>query len=631
MTNYQEILRHYWGYEDFRGIQKDIIESIGAGHDTLGLMPTGGGKSITFQVPAMAMQGVCIVVTPLIALMKDQVNGLRRRGIKATSVNSGMTHSEIVTALENCILGDYKFLYISPERIGTSLFQTKIQHMKVSFITVDEAHCISQWGYDFRPSYTKIAEIRSLVPDIPILALTASATPEVVEDIAQQLHFREGSKICRMSFERRNLTYVVRKTNDKMKEMLHILHSLKGSAIVYTRNRQQTQDLAEFFINEGFTATNYHAGLPQVKKDQRQLAWQRDQYRIMVATNAFGMGIDKPNVRLVMHYEIPDSPEAYFQEAGRAGRDGKQAYAVLLFDNKDCKQLLRRVGETYPEPQYIRKVYEDMCSYLQMAIGDGRNVVREFDLQKFCYNFHHFPVQAYSALQLLSKTGIIQYTEDEEVTSRLMFSLNRDELYQLHERPEKQEHLIRALLRKYSGLFTEFVYIDEYMLANETGLEYNDVYLALKEMAHANIIQYIPRKRTNYITFLSRRVDKDEIVLPPEVYKDRRKQYEKRILAMIQYVTDQDICHSQFLLSYFGEKDTQKCGRCDICQDKKPSNDEHEAIRASFLRQLQLGPLSPSDVDYTGFDRDIFIEVVQEMINNEEIQLNNNQEFILPA
>lgn len=631
MTNYQEILRHYWGYEDFRGIQKDIIESIGAGHDTLGLMPTGGGKSITFQVPAMAMQGVCIVVTPLIALMKDQVNGLRRRGIKATSVNSGMTHSEIVTALENCILGDYKFLYISPERIGTSLFQTKIQHMKVSFITVDEAHCISQWGYDFRPSYTKIAEIRSLVPDIPILALTASATTEVVEDIAQQLHFREGSKICRMSFERRNLTYVVRKTNDKMKEMLHILHSLKGSAIVYTRNRQQTQDLAEFFINEGFTATNYHAGLPQVKKDQRQLAWQRDQYRIMVATNAFGMGIDKPNVRLVMHYEIPDSPEAYFQEAGRAGRDGKQAYAVLLFDNKDCKQLLRRVGETYPEPQYIRKVYEDICSYLQMAIGDGRNVVREFDLQKFCYSFHHFPVQAYSALQLLSKTGIIQYTEDEEVTSRLMFSLNRDELYQLNERPEKQEHLIRALLRKYSGLFTEFVYIDEYMLANETGLEYNDVYLALKEMAHANIIQYIPRKRTNYITFLSRRVDKDEIVLPPEVYKDRRKQYEKRILAMIQYVTDQDICHSQFLLSYFGEKDTQKCGRCDICQDKKPSNDEHEAIRASFLRQLQLGPLSPSDVDYTGFDRDIFIEVVQEMINNEEIQLNNNQEFILPA
>ena len=631
MTNYQEILRHYWGYEDFRGIQKDIIESIGAGHDTLGLMPTGGGKSITFQVPAMAMQGVCIVVTPLIALMKDQVNGLRRRGIKATSVNSGMTHSEIVTALENCILGDYKFLYISPERIGTSLFQTKIQHMKVSFITVDEAHCISQWGYDFRPSYTKIAEIRSLVPDIPILALTASATPEVVKDIAQQLHFREGSKICRMSFERKNLTYVVRKTNDKMKEMLHILHSLKGSAIVYTRNRQQTQELAEFFINEGFTATNYHAGLPQVKKDQRQLAWQRDQYRIMVATNAFGMGIDKPNVRLVMHYEIPDSPEAYFQEAGRAGRDGKQAYAVLLFDNKDCKQLLRRVGETYPEPQYIRKVYEDMCSYLQMAIGDGRNVVREFDLQKFCYSFHHFPVQAYSALQLLSKTGIIQYTEDEEVTSRLMFSLNRDELYQLNERPEKQEHLIRALLRKYSGLFTEFVYIDEYMLANETGLEYNDVYLALKEMAHANIIQYIPRKRTNYITFLSRRVDKDEIVLPPEVYKDRRKQYEKRILAMIQYVTDQDICHSQFLLSYFGEKDTQKCGRCDICQDKKPSNDEHEAIRASFLRQLQLGPLSPSDVDYTGFDRDIFIEVVQEMINNEEIQLNNNQEFILPA
>ncbi|MBO4611672.1 MAG: RecQ family ATP-dependent DNA helicase [Bacteroidaceae bacterium] len=628
---YKDILKRYWGYEDFRGIQQDIIESIGSGHDTLGLMPTGGGKSITFQVPAMAKWGVCIVITPLIALMKDQVNSLRRRGIKATAINSGMTHGEIVTALENCILGDYKFLYVSPERIGSELFQAKLRHMKVSFITVDEAHCISQWGYDFRPSYMKIADIREIVPNAPILALTASATPEVVEDIQRQLKFGKSSSVFRMSFARENLTYIVRKTDNKLKEMVHILRSVQGSAIVYTRNRQQTQELAEYLIKEGLTATNYHAGLPQVKKDERQMAWQRDKYQIMVATNAFGMGIDKPNVRLVVHFEIPDSPEAYFQEAGRAGRDSLQAYAVLLYDSKDCKQLLKRVGETYPEPDYIRRVYEDMCCFLQMAIGDGTNVVREFNLQEFCYKFHHFPVQAHSALQLLDKTGIIQYTEDEEVTSRIMFTLDRDGLYQLHQRPEKQELIIHALLRKYSGLFVEFVYIDEYAIAQETGVEYNDVYLCLKQMAHDGIVSYIPRKRTNYITFLSRRIDKDEIVLPAYVYADRRKQYENRILSMIQYVTDRDLCHSRFLLSYFGEKNTKNCGRCDICLDKKdPTEDEHEAIRAHFLRQLQLGPLGPRDVDYTGFDRDMFISVVQEMCRREEILLDENQNFILP-
>ena len=631
-TRYKDILKRYWGYEDFRGIQQDIIESIGSGKDTLGLMPTGGGKSITFQVPAMAQPGICIVITPLIALMKDQVSSLRKRGIKATAVNSGMTHNEIVTALENCILGNYKFLYISPERIGTELFQTKLRHMRVNFITVDEAHCISQWGYDFRPSYMKITDIRLIVPNAPVLALTASATPEVVDDIQLQLNFREGSRVCRMSFQRKNLTYIVRHSDDKLQEMVHILRSLQGSAIVYTRNRQQTQELAEYLINEGITATNYHAGLPQVKKDERQLAWQNNQYRVMVATNAFGMGIDKSDVRVVLHYEIPDSPEAYFQEAGRAGRDGKEAYAILLYDSHDCKQLIRRIGETYPEPEYIRRVYEEMCCFLQMAIGDGTNVIREFNLQEFCYKFHHFPVQAHSALRILDKTGIIRYTEDEEVTSRIMFSLNREELYQLRQRPEKQEQIIHSLLRKYSGLFVEFVYIDEYAIAQETGIEYHDIYLCLKQMAHDGIVNYIPRKRTNYITFLTRRIDKDEIILPPEVYCDRRKEYEKRILAMIQYVTDRDRCHSQFLLSYFGEKNTKKCGHCDICRDnKRPTEDEHEAIRASFLRQLQLGPLSPRDVDYTGFERNTFISVVQEMCRREEILLNENQHFILPS
>ncbi|MDE6634865.1 MAG: RecQ family ATP-dependent DNA helicase [Bacteroidaceae bacterium] len=628
-TRYRDILKQYWGYEDFRGIQKDIIESIGQGTDTLGLMPTGGGKSLTFQVPALAKGGICIIITPLIALMKDQVANLRGRGIKAAAVYSGMSHGAIVTALENCILGGYKFLYISPERIGTELFQAKLRHMQVSFITVDEAHCISQWGYDFRPSYLQIAEIRKVVPDAPILALTASATPEVVEDIQKQLQFRNG-KVFRMSFERRNLIYMVQKSEDKFSSMLHVLRSIPGSAIVYTRNRQQTQELAEFLINEGFSATNYHAGLPQVRKDERQEGWKKGTYRIMVATNAFGMGIDKPDVRVVLHFEIPDSPEAYFQEAGRAGRDGMRAYAVLFYDVKDCKKLLGRVRESYPEPEYMRQVYEDVCCYLQLAMGDGTGVTREFNLQEFCYQFKHFPVLAHNALLLIAKTGIIRYTEDEEITSRVMFTLGRDELYRLHERTEPEERIIHALLRRYSGIFSEFVYIDEYLIAKETGIDYNTVYVTLKDLAHAQILRYIPRKRTNYITFLCRRIEKEEIFFSPEVYADRRQQYERRILSMIQYVTDKDRCHSRFLLTYFGETETRNCGYCDICRDENPERDEREAIRDAFLRQVRKGPLSPRDVDFTGFRRDHFIAVVRSMCRQEEVILDAHQRFILP-
>ncbi|MBQ9558753.1 MAG: RecQ family ATP-dependent DNA helicase [Bacteroidaceae bacterium] len=627
--NYQSILKQYWGYEDFRGIQRDIIDSIGSGHDTLGLMPTGGGKSITFQVPALAMEGTCIVVTPLIALMKDQVQGLRMRGIKATAVYSGMSHAQIVTALDNCILGGYKFLYISPERIGTELFQKKLSHMRVCFITVDEAHCISQWGYDFRPSYLAIARIRDIVPEAPVLALTASATPEVVDDIKAQLRFRPEGRVCRMSFERKNLVYYVRRTDDKYRETLHILRSTQGSAILYTRNRQQTQELAEFLTNEGITATNYHAGLPQVKKDERQAKWQHDEYRVMVATNAFGMGIDKPDVRVVLHFEIPDSPEAYFQEAGRAGRDGQLAYAVLLYDRADCGKLLRRVDETYPAPDYIRRVYEDVCCYFEMAMGDGTGVTREFDIAKFCYQYKYFPVQVHSSLLLLDKAGLIRYTEDDEVVSRLMFTLNRDELYQLRERPEPQEHIIHALLRRYSGLFVEFAYIDEYTLAKDTGLEYNDVYFHLKELARSGILRYIPRKRTNFITFVTRRVETDEVVLPPEVYVDRKAQYERRITSMIQYVTDNEICHSRFLLKYFGEKDTAKCGRCDICLGEKSAQDDEPAIRAAILRQLQDGPKPPQDIDVTGFSRKRFADVLESMVRQEEIRLNPQQHFCL--
>ena len=629
--HYELILRQYFGYEHFRGIQEEIIQSIGTGHDTLGLMPTGGGKSITFQVPALAQPGTCIVITPLIALMKDQVQALRRRYIKATAVYSGMTHSQIVTALENCILGNYKFLYISPERIATPLFQAKLRHMHVSFITVDEAHCISQWGHDFRPSYLHIADIRAIVPDVPVLALTASATPEVVEDITHQLKFRSGFSVHRMSFYRANLTYVVRHTANKESELIHILRSFTGSAIVYTRNRHQTHELVRFLNEQGITATNYHAGLPQVDKDERQDAWLNDRYRVMVATNAFGMGIDKPDVRLVLHFDIPDSPESYFQEAGRAGRDGLRAYAVLLHDGKDAKKLLQRVGETYPDVKYIRRVYEDLCCYLQMAMGDGTGVTREFDLAEFCRKYRHFPVQANNALILLSRTGLISYLQDEEVTSRLKFILSRDDLYRLNERPEPQEKIIHAMLREYTGLFSDYTYIDEHWIARATGLDFDTVYYHLRELSRASILHYIPRRRTNFITFVTRRVEQDEIVFPPHVLADRRTQYQRRITEMIQYVTTCEVCRSRYLLSYFGEYESPECGHCDIClaNNGKTKEETDGSLRSNILRQLQSGPLRASDFDFTGYNRETFIAVVEEMCRTEEIILDDEQRFLL--
>lgn len=561
---YLDILRKYWGYEDFRGIQREIIESIGSGRDTLGLMPTGGGKSITFQVPALAQEGVCLVITPLIALMKDQVSHLRQRGIRTAAIHSDMTHSAILQALDNCVYGGTQILYVSPERLHSELFQAKFRHMKVSFITVDEAHCISQWGYDFRPSYLHIAEIRQLKPEIPVLALTATATKEVVEDIQEQLRFKEKN-VFRMSFERKNLAYVVRKATDKPSELRHILNSVNGSAIVYARSRKRTKETAEWLVSQGISATYYHAGLDVDVKDRHQQAWVNDEKRVMVATNAFGMGIDKPDVRLVIHIDSPDSLEAYFQEAGRAGRDGKKAYAVLLYDSSDARKLSKRVAQTYPEKEYIRDVYEHLAYFFQVGTGTGRGRTFEFSIDKFCVTYKYFPVLVNSALQILERSGYIHYEADPDNSARILFLLERNDLYFLENTTKETEAVITALLRLYGGLFTDYVYIDEGFVANEAGLTQPQVYMVLKELSKRHIVDFIPRRRIPYITYTREREDGDRVIIPQSVYEERRTQYIKRIQAMLDYANNDHVCRSRQLLDYFGEECWQDCRQCDVC------------------------------------------------------------------
>ena len=594
----EEILKRYWGYDSFRGIQKQIIDSILAGHDTLGLMPTGGGKSITFQVPALAQEGVCIVVTPLIALMKDQVAHLRHVGIRADAIYSGMQHSDILRILDNSILGSTKLLYVSPERLGSQLFQTKLHHMKVSFITVDEAHCISQWGYDFRPAYLEIAHIRQLCPQAPVLALTATATPKVTDDICQRLKSdRSGGKdagfaVFRMSFERPNLTYMVSRCADKYQELVKTLKDTSGSAIVYVRSRRHAREIAEHLKDAGLSATFYHAGLEHTDKDMRQQAWQHDVVRIMVATNAFGMGIDKPDVRLVMHYDCPDSIEAYFQEAGRAGRDGLSAKAILLYNNSDCGKLQKRIDETYPEKDYIRQVYEHLAYYYQIAVGDGYGVAHEFNMDEFCMRFRHFPVRVHSSLQLLTRAGYIDYDEEADNAARVRFLVGRDDLYRLRQVSADEDKVIVALLRCYGGLFADYVYIDESTVAAQAGLSQPQTYELLKNMSRRHLIDFIPRKQVPYVRYLQRREEACHIQLTREVYDDRREQYRQRIGAMTAYAQSQDRCRSRMLLAYFGEQSSKDCGQCDVCMEEngtKVTADETRSAEQLILEMLGNG------------------------------------------
>lgn len=593
--SYLEILKQHWGYDNFRGIQEEIIQSIGQGKDTLGLMPTGGGKSITFQVPALAKEGLCIVITPLIALMKDQVRNLKERGIKAVAVYSGMTREEILVALENCIFGDYKFLYVSPERLDTEIFQTKLRRMNICMITVDEAHCISQWGYDFRPAYLKIAEIRQMLPEVPILALTATATPEVVNDIRLKLGFREGGQTFRMSFERKNLAYIVRHTEDKQKELIHILQKIQASAIVYTRNRKRTREITELLTANNISATFYHAGLSNEAKDQRQKSWLTGESRVMVATNAFGMGIDKPDVRIVIHIDMPDSPEAYFQEAGRAGRDGQKAYAVLLYAKSDKVNLNKRISDTFPDKEYIRKVYEDINFFFQMAMGDGAGCTFAFNIDEFCRNFKHFPVQADSALKILTRAGYLDYTDEQDNASRLIFTLRRDELYKLQEYEADIEKLIHVILRSYTGLFTDYAFINEESLSLRTGLSRERVYEILVMLTQRRILHYIPRKKTPYIIYSQKRIEKERLIISPEIYERRKESYASRIKAMIDYATAEEKCRSRMLLHYFGEKNEHHCGQCDVCLKKHESGiklGEFQELKERILEVLKEGPLS---------------------------------------
>lgn len=589
--SYIEILRRYWGYSSFRGIQEQIISSIGEGKDTLGLMPTGGGKSITFQVPALAKDGVCIVITPLIALMKDQVQHLIERGIRADAIYSGRSHSEIIQILENCIFGGIKILYVSPERLNSKLFQAKLKHMKVSFITVDEAHCISQWGYDFRPSYLHIADIRQMKPDVPVLALTATATPEVVDDIMDKLSFRERN-VFKMSFERKNLAYVVRETDDKPQEVIHILQSVGGSAIIYARSRKRTKETAQLLKEYGISATFYHAGLDTAIKDERQKAWQNDEIRVMVATNAFGMGIDKPDVRMVIHLDCPDSIEAYFQEAGRAGRDGRKSFAVLLFNDNDERKLDKRISDTFPEKDFIRDVYDHLAYFYQIGTGSGYGKTFLFDISKFCITYKYFPIRVDSALRILQRCGYIYYEDNPDDAARLMFKLERNDLYKLDMLTEKEDTVITSLMRIYGGLFTDYVYIDESIIAELANLTKQQVYMVLKNLSKRNIVDFIPRRKMPYITYTMDREDGDRIIIPKEVYEDRKEQYIKRIHAVIKYAYNNEVCRSRQLLEYFGEYSGHDCGMCDVCLEHAGTVDSEEHLkpyREIILEYLEDG------------------------------------------
>ena len=584
-------------------------------------MPTGGGKSITFQVPALAMEGICIVVTPLIALMKDQVDNLRRLGIKATAVYSGMTRQEIIAQLENCIFGDYKFLYVSPERLGTDIFKSKLQAMNVCLLVIDESHCISQWGYDFRPSYLSIADIREDLPGVPVLALTATATPEVVNDIQERLHFREKN-VFRKSFVRKNLSYIVRQTEDKINTLIYILGKVPGTAIVYVRNRKRTKEIAVLLQQAGISADFFHAGLNRDDKNLRQNRWKNNECRVIVSTNAFGMGIDKPDVRLVVHMDMPGSLEEYYQEAGRAGRDEQRAYAVALCSNIDCTKLKKRLADEFPDRDFISRVYDALGNYYQIAMGFVLDTVHDFSLVDFCtaYKFSH--LQAHHALKILELAGYIEYTEEQENASRLVFTATRDELYKYLHQDKKTDEVIQTILRSYTGLFSDYVYINEGLISTRTGLSQQEIYEVLVGLSKYRIVNYIPHKKTPLIIYTRTREEIKYLSIPRSAYEERKERFESRINRVMEYINENRICRSRMLISYFGEKGTSDCGCCDVCLAKNDSglnNHTFNAIRDALQEALTDSPQEAKKLtENLPFPADKIITVIRYLADHDE-------------
>lgn len=564
-----EILKKYWGYDSFRPLQKEIVESVLKGNDTLGLLPTGGGKSITFQVPGLMLSGITLVVTPLISLMKDQVDNLRHRRIEAVYFHSAMSAKEKRNAWQRIMNHRARFIYIAPERLNNSLFIAELRNLNISLLVVDEAHCISQWGYDFRPSYLNIKKIRIHFPSIPVLALTATATPVVADDIKRQLEFRQGSKLFKMSFSRDNISYVVRKSESKIFELLHILNHTSGTSIVYVRSRRKTREISEYLIANGISATFYHAGLTLDEKELRQNSWKHGEVRVMVATNAFGMGIDKPDVRVVVHMDMPPSLEEYYQEAGRAGRDGLPSYAVLLLAGNDKAVMRRRVTESFPSREDIKLTYERTCTFIGLAIGEGYESVHEFDLDKFCNTFKLQPRMVKSSLRLLQQAGYLEFEEEVENKSRVYICINRNELYDVRLSNPILDQVLLQLLRSYPGLFTDYVLINEEQLSQAINVSTSDIYQALLELARQKVIKYVPRKRTPIIYVPTSREEKKYITIGKNIYEERKEILSRRTEAMIDYAFEKKNCRVARMLSYFGEEEPKDCGKCDICRENK--------------------------------------------------------------
>ncbi len=591
LNAYNQILTRYWGFTDFKPMQEEIIMSVASGRDTLALMPTGGGKSLTFQIPAMASEGICIVVTPLIALMKDQVENLVSKGIAAQAIFSGLSRNEIDVALDNCVYGSIKFLYVSPERLGTAIFRARVGKMKVNLIAVDEAHCISQWGYDFRPSYLKIAELRDIIPHVPVLALTATATKDVIEDIQERLKF-SSPNVIRASFERRNLHYLVDTTDDKHRRLLEIGGKIPGSGIIYTRNRRRTVELARFLSSNGISADFYHAGLGSETRSLKQNEWMKGKIRIIVATNAFGMGIDKADVRFVMHFDVPDTLEAYFQEAGRAGRDSRISFAIMLYNGNDRMSADKRVLVRFPSIEAVRQVYHALGSYFRIPYGEGKGLVLDFNIADFSSRYGFSPTNCYYCLKTLENEGYLELTEEVNSPPRVHFTVGRDELYKFQVANASFDAFIKLLLRTYSGVFTGFVAIDEEFLAKRSRTTREVIYQYLVRLNKMKIVNYIPGRKSPLIIMNTERLDGSSLYLSASSLNLRKKKYVSRLNAVYEYISSNKICRSKFLLEYFGEQDAGICGNCDICRHKREaglSRYEFDLISGNIREAVKNG------------------------------------------